>query len=68
MNYHKRATIIVNGEKITGPVYLLNTISIWAMEAANHYRSIGANALADLASDSQKEIYTQLERLGLYKE
>lgn len=68
MNYHKRATIVVDGEKITGPVHLLNSIAIWAMEAANHYNSIGANALADSARDRQKEIHSQLERMGLYKD
>lgn len=68
MNYNKKVTIIIRGEKIKAPIHLLNTIAIWAMEASNHYNNIGADALADFAAKNSKEIHMQLEKMGYYKD
>lgn len=68
MNYHERVTIIVQGEKITAPLLLLNSISLWAAEAANRYNSIGAHCLGSEAKESSEQIHDQLEEMGLYKD
>ena len=68
MNYYKRVTIMVQGEKITAPVHLLNSISLWATEAANRYNSVGARALSAEAKESSDQIHDQLEEMGLYKD
>ena len=68
MNYYKRVTIMVQGEEITAPMLLLNSISLWALEASNHYNSIGAQSLGIEAKESSEQIYDQLEEMGLYKE
>lgn len=68
MNLNTRKTIIIDGEKITASVVLLNTISIWASEAANAYNSHGANGLGNSAEQAGQEIYEQLKAMGLYKD
>lgn len=46
---------------------LLNSICIWAKEAAEYNRSIGAPASADFCDEAGKEIYDALNAAGLYK-
>lgn len=47
---------------------LLNSISIWAFEAANEYDRTGAHALAKRARKASREIYKILETKGCYKD
>ena len=68
MNYHKRVTIMLQGEEITAPMHLLNSISLWAAEAANRYNSVGAAALGKEAKESSYQIYNQLKEMGFYKD
>lgn len=68
MNLDTRKTITINGEKITASVSLLNTISIWASDAANFYNIDGIDGLRNSARQAGQEIYEQLEAMGLYKD
>lgn len=68
MNLNTRKTIIIDGEKITASVSLLNTISIWASEAADYYNKRGVNGLGNSARQASQEIFKQLEAIGLYKD
>ena len=45
----------------------LNSVSIWAMEAAKQMRTTGAPALAEEFDDASNEIYHFLKDAGLYK-
>lgn len=68
MNLNTRKTITIDGEKITASVGLLNTISLWASEAAKSYDRYGANGLGNSARQAGQEIYEQLKAMGLYKD
>lgn len=68
MNLNTRKTITIDGEKITASVGLLNTISIWASDAANFYNIEGINGLRNSSRRAGQEIYEQLEAMGLYKD
>lgn len=46
---------------------LLNSISIWALEAAEYNRSRGANASADFCDEVSTEIYKALKAAGCYE-
>lgn len=48
--------------------YFMNYVAILASEAANRYRTLGCNALAEQAEEFHKEIYDILEAQGLYDE
>lgn len=52
--------------KITADKYLLNFISILAMEAADKYEREGSGALAEDARDLSNQIYEALSKAGLY--
>ena len=52
--------------KITADKYLLNFISILAMEAADKFEREGAGALAADARDLSNQIYEALSKAGLY--
>ena len=52
--------------KITADKYLLNYISILAMEAADKYEREGSGALAEDARDLSNQIYEALSNAGLY--
>lgn len=58
--YHSRA----NKDDVMN---LLNSISIWALEAAEHNRSRGANASAEHCDQVSEEIYEALKAAGCYK-
>ena len=45
----------------------LNSVSIWAMEAAKQMRTTGAPALAEEFDGASTEIYNFLKGAGLYK-
>lgn len=47
-------------------MFFLNTLSIWASEAANHYRYEGAEALEKDARTCGMDIYNALDAAGLY--
>lgn len=67
MNYKTRKTVIVDGERITASAGFLNTLSLWAIEAADRYNERGSFALGREAKETSREIYEQLEKMGLYK-
>ena len=46
---------------------LLNTLSIYASEARNYYRTTNADALAKMADTYGRDIYTALNEKGCYK-
>ena len=52
--------------KITADKYLLNFISILAMEAADKFEREGSGALAEDARDLSNQIYEALSNAGLY--
>lgn len=68
MKMSTRKTIIINGEKITAPIGLLNTIGIWASEASERFRERGAHGLDSAAARASDEIYEQLMELGVYND
>lgn len=57
----------LNG-KITATAAMLNQLSVYANEAAKHYKNIGAFALAEKAEKDARKIYNALESLGFYKD
>ena len=52
--------------KITADKYLLNFISILAMEAADKFEREGSGALAEEARDLSNQSYEALSNAGLY--
>lgn len=68
MKMSTRKTIILDGEKITASVGLLNELAILADEASSNYKKTGFHALAGRAKNKCDEIYAQLEEMGAYKD
>lgn len=61
-----RKTIIVDGEKVTASMGMLNQICAAFYDAAKHYRDTDNDGYADYMEEQSNEIYRQLNALGLY--
>lgn len=49
-------------------MHFLNTLSIWASEAARTYRTEGCKSLEKNANNAADDIYNALSAAGLYKD
>ncbi len=64
--YDTRVTITIKGEKVTAPVHLLNLFSIYAGECGLKFADDGCFCLSKKAGEVHREIYDQLNALGLF--
>lgn len=58
----------INSGKITATAAMLNQLTIYANEAAEHYKSRGSFALAKRAEKDAEKIFRALESLGFYED
>lgn len=68
MKMSTRKTIIIDGEKVTASVGLLNMLSMWADEAAQSLKDKDLPSLANQAKEATDEIYNQLLAMGAYND
>ena len=66
INHNTRKTILIDGEKVTASVTMLNRISIWIAESADLDKKRGFCDMSKISHEISRDIYNQLDEMGYY--